>query len=60
MYLLFTRSQAGNARLFGTLPRVEWEELYAALDASALFDLVYRNEGGRLYTLSPLPEGLEP
>ena len=60
VYLLFTRSQAGNARLFGTLPRVEWEELYAALDASALFDLVYRNEGGRLYTLSPLPEGLEP
>lgn len=60
VYLLFTRSQTGNARLFGTLPDVDWHDMYAALEGSGLFKLVHQTSGGRLYTLSAFPEGLTP
>lgn len=60
LYLLFTRSQTKNAQLFGTLPEVEWNELYGALERTPLYELVYANDGGRIYRLTVLPGGMAP
>ncbi len=58
-YLLLTRSQLGNAELFGVLPEVDWESLPRQLAASPRFTTVYRSPGGSVFALQP-PGAVNP
>ena len=59
-YLLFTRSQGANARLFGRLTAVDWDTLRADLDASPGFETLYANDGGSIYRVVSVAEEQAP
>jgi len=54
-FLLFTRNQVANARLFGLLPGVDLGSLEAALAASERFVTMFDDEHARVLALAPGP-----
>ncbi len=56
-YVVFTRSQAANARLFGLLPDVDLDELAERMQASSRFEAVLRNEAAAVFALVRPAEG---
>lgn len=59
-YLLLTRSQEANARLFGFLPGVDWVEFRRELESSQSFETVFANAGGAIFRALELDPGGDP
>ncbi|MBX3143719.1 MAG: hypothetical protein KF813_08185 [Trueperaceae bacterium] len=49
VYVLLSRSQAANAKLFGRLPGVDWEELRTLLETSEEYEAVFESPSSVLF-----------